>query len=147
MGSRTVQQHSCFRCLQALPQEGSGQSLITKSKHHILEQLLLSPHQYSWTSFLDISVADDHIVVGSSFLRYCGPKDTGGAMWQEKGSLLDRCLHHQDMVYSLSEYLPKIIRIGGKRCFSTRKLQPILLGESFRHCKHYIVLAGHWDSF
>lgn len=144
MGSWTVHQHSCFRYLQALPQEGSGQSLITKSKHLILEQLL-SLHHYSWPSFLDISVADDHIVVVSSFLRYCDSKDTGGAMWQAKGSLLGRCLHHQDIAHSPSEYLPEIIRIGGRKCFSTRKPQPILLGESFRHLKHYRVLTGRWD--
>lgn len=73
-------QQSCFRCLEALPQGVSGQSLTIISKRDMLEQLPLSPHEWRWFSSLEISVADHHLVVSSSFLRYCGLKDTREAM-------------------------------------------------------------------
>lgn len=125
METKTVHQQSCFRCLQTILQGGSGKSMITRSKYLILEQLPLSPHQCSWSSSLEIVVAYRHLVMSSSFLRYCGPEDIGGAMYQDKGSLLGRCIHHQDKVYSLPEYLPKTRRMGGERWYSTRRSQPI----------------------
>lgn len=82
---------------------GSGQSLITRSKHHILEQFPLCPHQFNSSSSLEISVADHHLIVSSSFLRYRGPKDTREVMWGDKGSSLNRSL--QDKVHSFSKRL------------------------------------------
>lgn len=73
----------------------SRQSLTTRSKYHILKQLPFSPHQCSWSLSLDISDANHHLIVSSSLLRYCGPKDTREVMWQ-----IDKCINHQDKVYT-----------------------------------------------
>lgn len=81
-----------------------------------------------------------------SLLRYRGLKDIGGAMQQDKWSLLGRCTHHEGMVHSLPEYLTKIIRMGGERCCFTRRSEPIL-SEVLRYLNHYTALGGHWGPF